>query len=89
MKNLIIYDNGGETLDRYTIIKKDDFALNYKDYPSMFTGRYLYNCICASENGTGVFTWATAMRGKHLGKKVEFDSLNKELQQKIIIAYKE
>lgn len=88
MKNLFIYDNGGETYDRYTIIKKDDFALNYKEYPSMFTGRYLYYCIGASETGRGFFTWCTAIRGKHLGKKVSLDSLHPELKERIINTYK-
>lgn len=89
MKNITVYDFGNGVLDRYTIIKDNDFALNYEEFPSMFTGRYLYNCICASEFGAGVFMWGTAKKGRHLGKKVPFESLRPELQERIKDAYKD
>lgn len=81
MKNLIIYDNGGESIDRYTIINKYDR-----------TGRkagslYEYNCIGSSINGRGFFIWTTCYRGRHLGKQVKFEDLNNDLQERIKLAY--
>lgn len=42
--------------------------------------------ISASENGLGVFMWVQCERGRNLGKKIEFASLNKELQKKVELA---
>ena len=76
MKNLAIYDNGGETFDRITII-----FLNEKRKDR--EGNYLYNAIGSSHTGSGFFQHTEAMRGKHLGKKITFDKLTPELQARI------
>ena len=70
-----IYDNGGKTLDRYTIVTT--IKRKHRD------GHWLYNCICSSENGLGVFMWGECMVGRHLGKKIQLEDLSKELQQRI------
>jgi len=60
-----IYDNGGETLDRYTIFLSD----GNDDY------------IAASETGAGFYQHGEgAKRGRHLGKKVPFTSLSTQLR---------
>lgn len=62
-----IYDNGGETLDRYTI-----FLTNSSD-----------EAIGADENGNGFYQHVDAKRGRHLGKKISFTSLSTELRRKL------
>lgn len=62
-----IYDNGGETLDRYTI----------------FLSAASDDAIGADENGAGFYQHLEAKRGRHLGKKVPFTSLSTELRIKL------
>ena len=78
MKVTAVYDNGGKSLDRYTIVVNSIVSKN--------RNKYNYNAISASENGAGVFMWIECERGKHLGQKIEFASLNKELQKKVQLA---
>lgn len=78
MKVIAVYDNGGKSLDRYTIV--------FNSIASKNRNRYQYDAISASENGVGVFMWVQCERGKHLGKKIEFASLSKELQKKVELA---
>ncbi len=77
MKIKAIYDNGGISLDRYTIVTTERRVLvGHKR-------KYLYDCISSSENGLGVFMWTECMLGIHLGKKVELEDLPIDLQNKI------
>ena len=78
MKVIAVYDNGGKSLDKYTIVVDSIVSKN--------RNKYQYEAISASENGLGVFMWVQCERGKHLGKKIEFSSLNKELQKKVQLA---
>ena len=73
LKNLSIYDNGGETYDRITII--------FNDTKRITADGYLYTCLGCSLNGIGFFEHSEAMKGRHLGKKISFEDLSKELQQ--------
>ena len=75
---IIIYDNGGETLDRYTIF----YRANTKDR---------LNYISASETGSGVYLHDTltqdvkhSTKRTYLGKRVTLDTLDKGLQQLIL-----
>ena len=77
MKNISIYDNGGKTLDRITVIF-DKEKRQTKD-------GILYNCIVASETGSGFYLHSEAMKGKHLGKKIDFNKLSLPLQNKLLI----
>ena len=77
MKNISIYDNGGKTLDRITVI------FNYRKIATKYG--VLYECIVASENGSGFFLHTEAMKGKHLGKKIDFSKLSLPLQNKLLI----
>lgn len=62
-----IYDNGGETLDRYTI----------------FLSAGSDEAIGADEDGRYFYQHLEAKRGRHLGKKVPFTSLSKGLRHKL------
>lgn len=75
-RNITIYDNKGETADRYTIV----FNSLKK---SKQWSRYEYECISSSETGSCVFLWTTCHKGRHLGTKVKFSELNAELQNRI------
>ena len=57
MENISIYDNGGKTLDRITVIfDKEKRQTKYG---------ILYNCIVASETGNGIYLHAEGMKGRH------------------------
>ena len=79
MKVVAVYDNGGRSLDRYTIVTNNRVSNKYQ-------GKYTYDALSASENGLGVFMWCQCIRGSHLGKKIRLDELSKELQEKIKFA---
>ena len=80
LKVIAIYDNGGKSLDRYTIVTNDIVA----QHP--FTKKYTYSALSASEAGAGVFMWVLCERGKHLGKKINLSDLSKDLQDRIKLA---
>jgi hypothetical protein len=82
-----VYDNGGKTADRYTVV----FTGNYK-------GRDGCDYIGMSENpfhpqGFGQHGWSQDIIDypsyKHLGKKIKFEYLPKDCQKVVIDDYKE
>ena len=77
MKNISIYDNGGKTLDRITVI--------YNDKKRVTKDGILYECIATSENGNGFYLHSEAMKGRHLGNKIDFSKLSLPLQNKLLI----
>ena len=77
MKNISIYDNGGKTLDRITVI--------FNDKKRVTKDGILYECIATSETGNGFYLHSEAMKGKHLGKKIDFSRLSLPLQNKLLI----
>ena len=70
MKKVIksIYDNGGETIDRYTVF--------FHDFPGDYLG--------LSEGGVSVSMWGECEEGPHLGKKIKWDELSHETKTHII-----
>lgn len=80
LKVVAVYDNGGKSLDRYTIVTNEKLA----KHP--ITKKYTYSAIASSEFGGGVFMWVECERGKHLGKKIQLSDLDIELQKKIEFA---
>ena len=68
----IVYDNGGKTLDRYTIMGS----------------KYANSGVSASETGGGVYQHTECKAGPHLGKEVNFYKLDRELQKKYLNQYK-
>ena len=77
MKNISIYDNGGKSYDRITVI--------FNDRKRVTKDGILYECIEASEKGNGFYLHSEAMKGKHLGKKIDFSKLSLPLQNKLLI----
>ena len=77
MKNITIYDNGGKSYDRITVI--------FNDRKRVTKNSILYKCIAASENGSDFYLHSEAIKGKHLGKKIEFSKLSLPLQNKLLI----
>lgn len=72
---LIIYDNGGATLDRYT-------AIDTRQKERRTAGGWLYAAIgfnSAPFHGFGQHV--TAARGRHLGKKITIDDLNDDCKK--------
>lgn len=80
MKNLTIYDNGGKSFDRITVI------LNDTKQPSS-CGGVEYEAIGASETGSGFYQHTIAQKGRHLGKKIKFENLSTELQNRLLIEF--
>lgn len=73
---LSFYDNGGKSFDRITIVFNN--LRTKKGYR-----QYEYDCISSSESGSGMFTWGTAMKGRHLGKKITYNDLSDELKKRV------
>ncbi|MDX9668731.1 hypothetical protein [Pseudomonas sp. P8_250] len=78
--SFIIYDNGGETLDRYTV-----FPYVKQGSPGVYLGM--------SEGGVGFSQWGelppSSQHGPHLGKAVEFRALSEKTQRHILARLKE
>lgn len=75
MKNIRIYDNGGKTFDRYTVV--------YMTEPE---GRGLYGARGMSENPfdpQGFGQYCSAMPGRHLGRRISFDDLPQPCQRAV------
>ena len=69
-----IWDNEGETFDRYTVVTTEEEHLG------------LNAALGLSHNPQspqGFSQWTTAQEGKHLGKRVKFEDLSKHLQEHI------
>ena len=77
MKNISIYDNGGKTLDRITVI--------FDKEKRQTNDGIIYNCVVASETGNGIYLHSEGMKGRHLGKKIDFSKLSLPLQNKLLI----
>ncbi len=75
MEIISIYDNDGETHDRYTIVLNEPWA------PGFLT------CLGLSDNPNspqGFSQFSSCQDGSHLGSKIEFNSLPIEIQNHII-----
>lgn len=75
----IVYDNGGETFDRYTIFKRGDTS------PSDSQGNR--GCVGTCATGGGFFQHSSGQMGPHLGVRVDFHDLNPGLKKMIINNY--
>lgn len=76
MKIIAIYDNGGKTLDRYTVVTDEP---DHSGYVMM---------LGLNEGGDGFSQWGsgTYNRGgnnRHLGKRVQFENLSEATQRHI------
>ncbi len=70
-KDLKVYDNGGETFDRFTVVYLDEIERETKD-------GILYSCLGMSSdpfNPLGYAQHSSAMIGDHLGREIPFSSM--------------
>lgn len=72
IKITAIYDNGGKTIDRYTVVTNDRWnngsrvaALGLSSNPGDYNG---------------FSQWTGAIEGVHLGNKITFESLDGKVQ---------
>jgi len=71
-----VYDNGGKTADRYTVIMVGkDWDASARPGLKMSLGM--------SEGGRSVSMWGEAEEGKHLGKRVRWEDLSSETRRHI------
>ncbi len=64
-----IWDNSGKTIDRYTIF--------FKDTENMVLGT-------DGDGGSSFSQWGKGIEGAHLGERINFDKLEKNIQDHII-----
>lgn len=75
---MVIYDNGGATFDRYTAV--------YLNQPERSTSGRMFACYGMSADPfspLGFAQHSTAQLGKHLGRRIRFDQLPKDVQRAI------
>jgi len=71
-----IYDNGGKTLDRYTVVYMFEV-----ERPGLYGARGMCSHP-TSPQGFGCYT--SAMPGRHLGKRISFDKLPIDCQKLVL-----
>lgn len=75
--NIRCYDNGGKSIDRYTVV--------YLDHPETYPGAFAAVGMNASPfhpQGFGQHT--TAMPGQHLGRRIAFSNLPTDCQRLVM-----
>lgn len=76
---LRIYDNGGRTLDRYTILPPR-WATAYRyNGPENWGAPWGWACICSSASGH-FSGHETATPGRHLGRRIHWQDLPADVQ---------
>lgn len=78
---LAIYDNGGETADRYTVYYRKP-----QGWPEGFRGRY-FPCVGMSAHPfhpQGVGMHDEGMPGEHNGRRIQFRALPPDCQRLVI-----
>lgn len=79
MKVKAVYDNGGKTFDRFTVVY-DSSRTTLKNH----NGRRLWECVGSSMNPNsphGFFQHSDCTLGKHLGKRITFADLPEEVRK--------
>jgi hypothetical protein len=72
-----VYDNGGETLDRYTVV--------YLNEPEAKPETFAARGMCSQPfHPQGFGQMVTAMRGDHLGRRIRFEQLPKDCQKLVL-----
>lgn len=72
-----IYDNGGKTLDRYTVVYMNEPERQYGTYNARGMSEHPF-----SPQGFGCS--CSAMPGRHLGKRIFFRDLPKDCQRLVL-----
>ena len=72
LANLEIYDNGGETADRYTVVFMDQITHRFPGAPVRYTSLGMSD---EPFDPQGFCQHSDAIAGPHLGKRIEFHQL--------------
>lgn len=75
MKITAIYDNGGKTIDRYTVVTNEPWGSR--------TVETFYALGLDDVGGSSFSQWGEAKIGRHLGKRIHFEDLNETTQAHI------
>jgi hypothetical protein len=76
MKNIRIYDNGGKTFDRYTVV--------YLDQPEREPNTFAAIGMSANPfHPQGFGQHCSAVPGRHLGKRIQFNELPEDCKRLI------
>lgn len=78
MRIIAIYDNGGKTLDRYTVVT-DQRSGKWYEMLGLSSNPTDYNGF--SQWGNGQYDRTTS--NTHLGRKISFEILDERIQQHI------
>jgi hypothetical protein len=78
-ENIIIFDNGGETLDRYTIVFQDGTIVGSSENPSYPQGVWQHDEV----DNIDEFINEARENPDWLGKEISFDELPEEIKTKI------
>jgi len=74
-----IWDNGGETLDRITVVLNTSYHKDYRNPNTLY-----HEMLGLSTNGLRYSEFTEGVEGKHLGSRVSWESLPETLQNHII-----
>lgn len=77
MKNIRIYDNGGKTLDRYTVVFMDQPEHPAPSFAVLGMSEHPFH-------PQGFGQHCTAMPGRHLGKRIKFEQLPPDCQRCVL-----
>jgi hypothetical protein len=73
MKIIAIYDNGGRTLDRYTVVTDAKYSTSF------------VMALGVGADPADFSQWTGAVKGDHLGTVVPFEELSAKLQEHIAL----
>ena len=77
-----IWDNEGETADRYTVITtyQEEYPFNKYNNNTVYLG-LSFSTNCNSPQGVSMF--GSCVEGDHLGKRIKLSDLSPELQDHV------
>jgi hypothetical protein len=78
MPKVRVYDNGGETADRYTVVPQGP------DYRERNGDQMMLGLSSNPTSPQGVSQWSSGQEGPHLGKKIPFNKLPPEIQKHVL-----
>lgn len=81
MQNVRIYDNGGKSVDRFTVVYLDEPERSRPGEGPMYSARAMDEEPYAPQ-GFGQYT--TAMDGLHLGVRIKFEDLSADCQKVVL-----
>lgn len=78
---LRIYDNGGKTADRYTILPPRNATAYRYDGPKNWGAHWGWACIVSGDDPRGCSGHETATPGAHLGRRIHWCDLPEPVQR--------